>query len=154
MKMPIKPKGASSRHFVHGLSHTQIDNVYKSMISRCYKPTNNRYYRYGGRGIRVCDEWKNNKASFFQWAFENGYEQGLTLDRIDCDKNYSPDNCRWATQQVQQNNRSNNHLITVDNETHTVTEWSRIINVNASTVYFHSRKNDAVEYIRNKLCTQ
>ena len=92
-------------HVTYGFSHTRIDNIYKAMISRCYCKNNNRYERYGGRGIVVCEEWKNNKMKFFEWSFSNGYREDLTLDRIDTNGNYEPNNCRWADWETQNNNQ-------------------------------------------------
>lgn len=151
MEMPKKPTGASARHFVHGLAHTSIDNAYKSMISRCYKETNKRYPVYGGRGITVCDLWKNDKKEFFQWAFNNGYQEGLTLDRIDTNKNYCPENCRWTTQKVQQNNRTNNHHIIVDGIDKNITQWSEFIGVSTFTLRCKIKKGIIEEYIRSKI---
>ena len=133
------PKG-NRNHLKHGLSHTRIDNIYKSMISRCYNKNNNRYERYGGRGIKVCEEWLNDKTKFFQWAFSNGYKDGLTIDRIKVDEDYSPCNCRWATQKEQQNNRSNTIHLTVDGVTHTISEWSEITGVKRSTIWIRLNK--------------
>lgn len=128
------PKG-NRNHLKHGLSHTRIDNIYKSMISRCYNKNNNRYERYGGRDIKVCDEWLNDKTKFFIWAFSNGYKDGLTIDRIKVDEDYSPCNCRWATQKEQQNNRSNTIHLTVDGVTHTISEWSEITGIKRATIW-------------------
>ena len=128
------PKG-NKNHLKHGLSHTRIDNIYKSMISRCYMKNNNRYERYGGRGIKVCDDWLNDKSKFFEWAFSNGYKDGLTIDRIKVDEDYSPNNCRWATQKEQQNNRSNTIHLTVDGVTHTISEWSEITGIKRKTIW-------------------
>jgi hypothetical protein len=95
------------------------------MRLRCYTTTNKDYERYGGRGIKVCDEWQSFEP-FYQWAMANGYQDALTLDRIDNDGDYCPENCRWATQKEQQNNRRSNRLITHNGETHTIAEWNRI----------------------------
>lgn len=85
----------------------RLDNIYRGMKQRCYYHKHMSYERYGGRGITVCEEWKNSSKAFFKWALSNGYEEHLTLDRIDNDGNYEPSNCRWVTQRVQCNNRSN-----------------------------------------------
>ena len=122
-------------HTTFGFSHTRLDNIYKSMLSRCYIPNNNRYANYGGRGIKVCDEWKNDKTKFFEWAFANGYNEKLTIDRIDVDKDYCPENCRWATYTEQANNKSNSVHVTFNGETHTYAEWGRILNIRARTIY-------------------
>lgn len=121
-------------HRTFGFSHTRIDNIYKTMIARCFYPTNKSYPRYGAKGITVCDEWRKDKTSFFKWAFEHGYADNLTIDRIDPKGNYCPENCRWATYQEQNNHRCSNRFETIDGVTHTVAEWSRISGIKAGTI--------------------
>ena len=89
-----------------------VYNTYNAMKQRCYNPNHKSYHNYGGRGIGMCDEWKDNPDAFISWAFSSGYQPGLTLDRIDCDGDYAPDNCRWATAQEQSENKRNVRLIT------------------------------------------
>jgi hypothetical protein len=95
------------------------------MKSRCYTEGNIEYKRYGGRGIKVCDEWKNSFITFYEWAMKNGYSDNLSIDRIDYNGNYEPDNCRWATPIQQSNNRRNNILITREGRTQTLAQWCR-----------------------------
>ena len=118
----------------HGKRHTKIYAVWLSMKDRCFNHKNKRFEDYGGRGITVCDEWKNDKKQFFKWAFENGYADNLTIDRIDVKRGYSPENCRWVDQQTQQNNRSNNHILTINGISHTISEWARISGIKAGTI--------------------
>ena len=82
----------------------------------------------------MCDEWKDDFPAFMEWAIKNNYEEGLTLDRIDNEKGYSPDNCRWATVLEQNNNKRTNKVVTYQGETHTLSEWCRILNLNYNTV--------------------
>ena len=103
--------------------------MWYSMVHRCTVPTDAHYEYYGGRGITVCDEWKDNDKAFIRWAFENGYERGLSIDRIDNDGNYCPDNCRWTTRSVQQNNTRKNRPVTLCGETHNYSEWARILGI-------------------------
>ena len=109
------------------------------MRERCNCRNSTNYHKYGGRGITVCKEWDSAKA-FVEWAFSNGYGDDLTLDRIDNEKGYSPDNCRWITQKEQQNNRRNNRIITCDGESHTLAEWAYLKDIGKSTLWARIEK--------------
>ncbi len=89
----------------HEQCGTRLYNIYADMIQRCFNPKGTGFKNYGGRGITVCDEWKNNRQTFFDWALENGYADNLSIDRIDNDGNYCPENCRWATASEQRINQ-------------------------------------------------
>ena len=117
----------------HGKRHTKLYNAWCNMRRRCYETKNKHYSDYGARGITVCDEWKEF-IPFCEWSMKNGYKDGLTLDRIDNDKGYSPDNCRWATAIVQANNRRNVHLITYKGETLSLKQWCIKLGLNYSSI--------------------
>ena len=89
----------------HGGSNTRLYITWRNMRVRCKKPNDKRYYCYGGRGISVCEEWDNSFVAFRDWAMSNGYRDDLTIDRIDADGNYSPDNCRFVTRAENNKNR-------------------------------------------------
>lgn len=127
----------NKNHFIHGFSHTRIDNIYKTMKARCYKETDCNYKKYGGRGITICEEWLNDKTKFFQWSFENGYSENLTLDRIDNDGNYSPNNCRWTDTYTQANNTRTNVFVEYCGKRYTLAELCRELGL--SYKLFHKK---------------
>ncbi len=106
---------------------------WKNMRQRCNNPNFTYYRNYGGRGIRICDEW-SDYAAFEKWALANGYNDSLTLDRIDTNGNYEPSNCRWATMKTQANNKRNNRLITINGKTQTASQWADELGVNYGVV--------------------
>ena len=112
----------------------RISRIYWNMKTRCYNQSSNKYHSYGGRGIRICDEWKNSFANFKEWALNNGYADNLTLDRINNNGNYEPNNCRWATIKQNTNNTRKNRLLTYNGETHTMSEWCEILGVKLGTL--------------------
>jgi hypothetical protein len=118
----------------HNMAHTRIYRTWCNMKGRCYRKTAKRYDLYGGRGIKVCDEWKNSFIAFYKWSIENGYQEDLTIDRIDVNGNYEPNNCRWISNFEQQSNRTDNRFIKYKGKTKTLSEWSRIYNLNLKTL--------------------
>lgn len=118
----------------------RIKNILDKMRSRCNDVNNNRYHRYGARGIYVCKEWSEGYDSFIKWSLENGYEEGLSIDRIDNDKPYEPSNCRWATDIEQANNKSNNIILEYNGETNTQAEWSRILDIDYDLIRHRYRR--------------
>lgn len=103
------------------------------MKQRCNNPKNHAYKYYGGRGIKICDEWLEFKT-FYEWAMKNGYEENLTIDRIDNDGDYCPKNCRWSNRFVQANNKRNNVFVEFNGDRKTISEWARIIGIKQPTL--------------------
>lgn len=112
---------------------SRLSIIHSNMIQRCFNPNNPAYYRYGERGITVCDDWKNYK-NFEKWSLENGYSDDLTIDRIDNDSNYEPDNCRWVSIKKNCNNRSSCHYVKAFGERHSLKEWSDILGISYNTL--------------------
>lgn len=125
---------SSKKHTKHGDSNTRLYSIWKKIKSRCNDKNNTRYSDYGGRGITVCSEWSESFEAFKEWSLENGYRKDLTIDRKDVNGNYEPSNCRWVTNQKQQNNRRDNHFITYNGKTRTITEWARIYNLSENAL--------------------
>lgn len=110
------------KHTIHGIcidgnqNANRIYHIWNGMLSRCYNQKSHDWERYGGKGITICTEWKNDFPCFYKWAMANGYKSNLSIDRKDNSKGYSPNNCRWSTSKEQANNRSNNILFEVKGE--------------------------------------
>ena len=136
------------RNTTHGKTHTRLYSVWQAMIRRCEREKSKEYKNYGARGIKVCDEWREDFDSFYSWALENGYNPSAkrgecTIDGVDNNGPYSPENCRIATISDQQRNKRTNKLITHKGETKTQTEWARIYG--RSETIFCGMSEDEIE---------
>lgn len=134
----------------HGQSHSRLYQIYHDMIARCYNGNSKAYRAYGARGICVCAEWLEDFQSFSEWAMLNGYSDALTIDRIDNNKGYSPENCRWATNKEQANNTRRNVYVEACNQCLTYAQWAAILGVSRWNVQKGTRKHGAA-YIERKL---
>lgn len=131
----------------HGLSQTRLYNIWDSMKRRCHNPNKDNYKLYGGRGIRVCDEWRNDFKTFYDWAIANGYTDDTTIDRIDPDGDYEPGNCRWVGADVQARNIRHNVYLSYKYKVHgkkkpkyftfCITDWGRICGITMQTISYH-----------------
>jgi hypothetical protein len=117
----------------HNLWKSPIYKIWLSMIQRCTNSRASHYKDYGGRGIAVCDRWLNSFECFYE-DMNYGYHKGLSIERIDVNGNYTPNNCKWIAKSEQQNNKRNNHLITYNGKTQTLTQWAIELNINSSTL--------------------
>ncbi len=124
---------ASKRMTTHGMCDSRLHNIWGNMKERCQNPNVLAFKNYGDRGITVCDEWQIFEP-FYEWAMSHGYREGLQIDRIDNDKGYSPDNCRWVTSKQNTNNCRSNKVIEYRGEIHTLSEWSEILKINYKTL--------------------
>lgn len=121
-------------NYKHGISQTRIQNIYNGLKARCYNKNNPRYKSYGYRGVQICDEWLKSVKNFYDWAMSNGYKDDLTIDRIDNNGDYCPENCRWVNLQEQNRNTSRNRLFTMNGKTQCVTDWAKVLGLNPVTV--------------------
>lgn len=153
---PIKSCGcllghnAKTAHRTHGGTYDRLYGVWCSMKSRCYYPDNKNYNIYGGRGVIVCDEWKDSYENFKEWAMSNGYQADAkrgecTIERINVDGNYCPENCTWKTIEEQENNRRDNHYVEYQGETHTISEWAKILGMAYNTLLNRINHGWAIE---------
>lgn len=136
---------------------TRLSRIFNHMKLRCYNANHHNYKNYGARGIKLCDEWNNRELAheegrttkgslvFKKWALENGYADNLTIDRIDVNKNYSPENCRWVSVKFQENNKRTNHFLTYKGETKTMKQWCEELKLNYNTVRTRIRRGCSVE---------
>ena len=124
-----------NRNKIHGQNKTRIYSIWSGMKTRCMNPRGMAYHRYGGRGISICDAWKDSFVAFRDWALANGYRDDLSIDRFP-DKNghYEPSNCRWATPTEQSRNQTSNRLLEAFGETKTLAEWAEQYSINPGTL--------------------
>lgn len=131
----IRKEMMSKKQKTHGDTNTRLYGIWSAIKARCYNKNTVTYKDYGGRGIKICDEWRNNYTAFKNWAYENGYEEGLSIDRKDNNLGYYPENCRWVSAFMQANNRRSNRIYTIGSETHNLTEWANKMGINPKTVF-------------------
>ena len=142
--MGLSHLGKESPAKTHGLSKTRIYKIWSGMIQRCNNPKREHYANYGGRGITVCAEWINDFISFYVWSIENGYADNLTIDRIDNDGNYCPNNCRWSTAKKQCNNRSTCRFVEHNGKYQTVAQWGVEMGVSKYTLYNRLNRSKSI----------
>ena len=129
----------------HGLYGTRIYREWQGIKRRCYYKKDNAYSYYGGRGITVCDEWKNDFMAFYNWAMANGYSEVLTIDRINNDGNYEPNNCRWITQKEQQSNKRNTHWIEYRGRKFYLSELAKLSGIDVRKLHYRLKSGWSVE---------
>lgn len=125
---------AKSNLTKHGFSKTPIYKIWEAMKRRCDSPKSQRYASYGGRGITYCADWKTFEG-FYQWASTSGYKPGMSIERVDVDKNYCPENCKWIPLKDQPKNKTTSDRYTYRGETKCLTDWCNDLNISYSTVY-------------------
>lgn len=138
----LRKETSSNKPNDHHLSKSRLYIIWRNMKNRCYKVSDAKYESYGGRGIRVCNEWLGTQGflNFRKWALGNGYDENserlqCTIDRIDVNGNYEPSNCRWVSNAIQSWNKRNSRYYTIDGQKKCLAEWCKIYNVNYSMVY-------------------
>lgn len=126
--------GEENPRYKHGLTNCRIMKIWTHMKGRCYNSHSKAYKNYGGRGIKVCDEWLHDVKSFEEWSLSHGYAENLSIDRIDVNGDYTPENCRWTDKKTQCNNQRNNHYIIYKGEKLTIAQIAEKYNLNAHRI--------------------
>ncbi len=129
-------------HTTHGGRRSRLYRIWTGMKTRCYDKNCRCFPNYGGKGIKVCNEWmgENGFETFRRWALDNGYSDGLSIDRINVEGDYSPDNCRWANTYTQANNTTASRYITINGKTQTVAEWEKETGIKSGTIRYRIDK--------------
>lgn len=127
------------RSTIHNQRHTLLYEIWKGIKQRCLNPNNRSYKNYGGRGITICDDWKNDYTLFYNWSIQNGYKKGLSIDRINNNGNYEPSNCRWVNKEIQANNTRSNKYITINGITKSLSDWLKDYDI-SFTIYYRRTK--------------
>ena len=146
-----KSCGCASRNFFakvifkHGFCGTRLHKIWWNIQDRCYNPKVPNYYLYGGRGVKMCQEWLDDFLDFRNWAMANGYDDTLTIDRIDVNGNYEPSNCRWITYKAQNRNKRTNRIIKYDNKEMCLSDWAKELNVDRKTLSDRLKKGWSIQ---------
>lgn len=141
----LKREKTIERNLKHNLSNTRLHKIWLGIKKRCTNKNCNAYKKYGGRGITICDNWKNDFMAFYNWSISNGYNEYLSIDRIDVNGNYEPSNCRWATIEQQANNKRTNRNITYNGTTKTLSEWAKMYNINYKLLHSRLKKGWSIK---------
>ena len=136
-----KRVNAASKHGITAGGKPRTFTIWNGMKARCFNPKSTSYKNYGGRGILVCDEWLNFQR-FHEWAINNGYADGLQIDRIDNDAGYCPENCRWVPASQNRTHQRRTHYVSVNGDTRSVTEWCRLSGISKTTAYKALKSGD------------
>lgn len=154
MKLNDFKRTTKCKHVTTGIKNVRILQIFVLMKSRCYNKNDKSFKFYGGKGIRICDEWIENPKLFEQWSIENGYMEGLTIDRIDVNGDYCPENCRWITLQDNARYKSTTIIIDVDGIKKSGKEWAKELGLGVNVINIYRRKygyENTVEFIRRSL---
>ena len=147
-------KNGQYKNFNVRWKHSRLRHILRGMMDRCFNENDRAYRWYGAKGIKVCDDWINNPISFEEWAINNGYDDSLTIDRIDENKDYCPENCRWINGKDNAKYKSTTNMIVVNGECHTGHDWAKILNVGINRINVYIRMygmDDTVEFIKRFL---
>lgn len=137
--------GKDHINYKHGLYKSRLYGIWSNMKTRCFCTTYKLYAYYGARGITVCEEWRNNFKAFYDWSISHGYADNLTIDRIDNNGNYEPNNCRWVDMATQCRNKSSNHFLTYNGKTQTLKDWAGEIGIYRQTLERRLKRGWSVE---------
>lgn len=132
-------------------NNQKLARVWNGMKNRCYNSNTDNYKNYGGRGIKVCEEWFESSSRFIKWALNHGYKDGLQLDRIDVNGDYEPSNCRWVTAKTNSRNRRNTDYLTCNGETKSIAEWCELYGIQKSGKIYKWKNRNSKEYAEMKL---
>lgn len=128
----------------HGMNNTKLNSVWRDMRYRCNNSNSDFYENYGGKGVKVCEEW-GDFVVFYKWATTNGYAEGLSIDRIDVDGDYEPSNCRWVDMKTQQRNKGNNRKVEYKGKVLCLTEWSEVTGLHPKTIAYRLNSGWSIE---------
>nr|DAH72017.1 MAG TPA: PVL ORF-50-like family [Caudoviricetes sp.] len=131
----LQTEAISNMNKTHGLTKTRLHRIWCNMRNRCSNTNMKAYKDYGGRGIKVCEEWSNNFMNFYNWAIANGYKENLTIDRINNNGNYEPSNCRFSTAEQQAHNKRNSIMLSYKKETKHISVWAKEYNITRATLW-------------------